>query len=425
MILKLNRELFPVDSIDASVVLPGSKYIANRLLPLCALAQSRSHLSNLVDNDDINTAIAGLAALGYQFTKTDGELTIVPREKRPESPISLFTAHSGTFSRFVTAIAALENVPVSIDCSAKMATRPMVELFESLRALGVIIESPNKCLPATVIGPVKSNHCRLDASRSSQYLSALLIIAPLFSGGLSIEVTGEVVSRAYVDMTIQLMSQLNVEVEEEEQIFKVASGQTYKGGDFTIPCDPVSASYFMGAAAIVGGKVTIKNFDFNSVQGEAKFYRVLQSMGASVERRGDDLTLIGPQALMAIEVDMGGMPDAVQTLAVVASFAKGKTHISNIAHLAFKESNRIEDTANELRKTGIKVESGKDFLTIDGGQPKSADIHTHDDHRMAMSMALLGIKTAGIRIHDAQVVEKSFPRYWEFLEQIGVKSKTF
>ncbi len=411
-----------VDSI--SVRLPGSKYIANRLLPLCALASTKSVLSNVVDNDDINAATKGLKALGYQLQYENSVMEISPRleHEKPDALITFNTHHSGTFSRFVAAISALENVPVEIICSEKMATRPMNELFDSLRELGVEIESENERLPAIVKGPFKTNHCKLDASRSSQYLSALLIIAPLLDNGLTIELIGKQVSSAYVDMTISLMNKMGVEVLRSENLLTVATGQKYKGIEYTVPCDPVSSSYFMGFAAISGQKIKIEAFDHQSLQGEAQFYKVLEKMGVQFEMDESSLTIISNGELKGIEIDMGEMPDVVQTLAVVASYAKGKTLIKNIAHLAFKESDRIKDTATELRKAGIKVESGDDYLLIEGGRPMATEIDTYDDHRMAMSMALLGVKTDNIVIKDANVVNKSFPSYWDLLAEVGLKS---
>lgn len=421
----MNREIIPSVSINAQIRLPGSKYIANRLIPLCALAKSQSVLTNVVSNNDIETAITGLSQLGYLFSQDKERLVISPRQAALDHSSELYTSHSGTFSRFVTAIAALESLPVVINCSEKMATRPMQELFDSLKQLSVSLKSDNQCLPAVINGPYQGDFCFLDASRSSQYLSGLLMIAPLLENGLKIQLTGELVSRAYVDMTIKLMAKLGVEVIENERLFSVKANQWYSGINYEIPCDPVSATYFMGAAAISGGKVTIKGFDFDSVQGESRFYQVLTLMGVKVEKNelDNDLTVIGTDQLKAIEVDMGVMPDAVQTLAVIACFAKGTTKITNIANLAYKESNRIEDTATELRKAGINVDTGIDYLIIHGGKPKAAEISTHQDHRMAMSMALLGIKTVGIKIIEAEVVEKSFPDYWEKLSQIGVSSQ--
>ena len=415
-------EIIPCKTIDASVRLPGSKYIANRLLPLCALASSPSALNNVVDNDDIQAAIAGFSALGYQLRLSGNRLDIQPRKQALSQAVTLNTLHSGTFSRFVTGVAALENVAVTIECSKKMATRPMHELFSALRELGVDIQSDNQMLPAVIRGPVTKNSCQLDAGRSSQFLSALLIIAPLLEQGLKVTLVGEQVSNSYVDMTIYWMNRLGVEVIRDDNLLEVKPKQNYQGIDVSIPGDAVSASYFMGLVGIAGGRVCIQSFDHDSLQGESKFYEVLELMGMRFEKTDNELIAISDEPLQGIEIDMGEMPDVVQTLAVMACFARGTTHIKNIAHLAYKESNRIKDTAIELQKTGIKVDYGDDYLVIEGGTPQAAVIETYDDHRMAMSMALLGVKTNGIIIKDQNVVNKSFPKYWELMSQCGLDS---
>jgi 3-phosphoshikimate 1-carboxyvinyltransferase len=435
--------------IDAIITLPGSKYIANRLLPLCALAETGSIIHNVVLNDDIKTALCGLQSLGYKMNLLDEhnsqQLLVWPRINKCVSPVTVNTSHSGTFSRFITAIASLEEVAVSINCSEKMATRPMNELFSSLKQMGISISSQNNRLPAVVTGLsiaelAKAKDqcpltCKLDASRSSQYLSALLIIAPKIKQGLSIELTDHIVSRAYVDMTIQLMSEMGVSVVETQSqnglpVFTVKSAQSYQGNEFTIACDPVSATYFMAAVAIRGGRLIIEQFDFDSLQGEYKFYHVVEKMGVKVNAdvSAKRLKLVSDGQLNAVNVDMSQMPDAVQTFAVMAAFAKGKSRVSNIAHLAFKESNRIIDTATELSKAGIKVETSQDSMSIEGGTPQPCTLETHDDHRMAMSLALLGIKaldknSQSIVIKDADVVAKSFPDYWQYLAKIGFNSE--
>ena len=407
-----------------SVRLPGSKYIANRLLPLCALASSSSLLTNIVDNDDIKASTTGLRALGYQLNYKEGVMSVNPRNSDSVHPenIQFNTHHSGTFSRFVTAIASLESTPVQIDCSAKMATRPMKELFDALRELGVEVNTENDKLPAIINGPIKNNVCQLDASRSSQYLSALLIIAPLLQNGLTINLIGKQVSSAYVDMTIDLMDKMGVSVKKSNCQITVEAGQNYKGIEYCVPCDPVSSSYFMGLSAITGQTIRIEAFDHNSLQGESQFYTVLEKMGVRFAKDESSLTIYSNGQLKGVEVDMGEMPDAVQTLAVIASYAKGNTLIKNIAHLAFKESDRIKDTATELNKAGIKVEAGDDYLLIYGGQPKAVEIDTYDDHRMAMSMALLGAKTDNVVINDSNVVNKSFPSYWNLMASVGLRS---
>jgi 3-phosphoshikimate 1-carboxyvinyltransferase len=416
------KEIIPCSAINAEVQLPGSKYIANRLIPMCALAKTPSVLHNVVDNDDISAAIDGLNALGYQLSLCEGSLKINPRERDVETAVELNTHHSGTFSRFVTAIAALNHVEVRINCSAKMATRPMNELFSSLEQLGVEVDSNDMCLPATIKGPISEDSCSIDASRSSQFLSALLIIGAALENGITIELVGPQVSNSYVQMTLFWMSKLGIKVQQSESQYRIPEQQYYIGAEITIPGDAVSASYFMGLVGIAGGKLLIREFDFDSLQGEAQFYKVLELMGMTFERSGNDLLVVATGRLSSVEVDMGEMPDVVQTLAVMACYAEGVTHISNIAHLAYKESNRIIDTARELAKTGIKVEYGNDSLTIHGGTPEAAVIETYDDHRMAMSMALLGARAKGVQIKDHQVVNKSFPSYWTLMQQSGLSS---
>ena len=416
-------EILPAQKINAQVQLPGSKYIANRLIPLCALASTPSVLTNVVDNDDIQAAISGLKALGYGLSIESSQLTINPRAQTPTDRVVLNTAHSGTFSRFITGLAALEEVPVTIECSEKMATRPMAELFTALEELGVMVETPNGKLPATIKGPARNSSCSLDASRSSQFLSALLMIAPLLRQGMEINLIGSQVSSSYVDMTIFWMNQMQVNLDRQADRIKIEGGQYYQGINVAIPGDAVSASYFMGLVGIAGGEIEITSFDHHSLQGESKFYQVLEKMGMSFQKTDNSIVASGSGNLQAIEVDMSEMPDVVQTLAVMACFASGTTLITNIAHLAYKESNRIKDTATEIKKTGINIEFGEDFLRIEGGVPHAAEIETYDDHRMAMSMALLGCKTKGITILDHKVVNKSFPRYWEMMSYCGLDSK--
>ena len=389
---------------------------------MCALASTPSQLTNIVDNNDIQAAMSGLSGLGYQLEFDNGALSIAPRKASLESPVTINTSHSGTFSRFVSAVAALDNVDITVECSDKMATRPMKELFVALEELGVSIKSPNQKLPAVITGPVINPTCEVDAARSSQFLSALLIIGSKLPLGIEISLKGKGVSNSYVDMTVFWLTKLGLSIEHLANGYRIKPGQTSKGIDVEVPGDAVSASYFMGLAGIAGGTIKIDSFDHHSLQGESKFYQILEKMGMQFEKADSSITAIGTGDLKAIEVDMGEMPDVVQTLAVMACFAKGTTRITNIAHLAFKESNRIKDTATELAKTGINVKFGEDFLEIEGGIPNQAIIETYDDHRMAMSMALLGAKTAGIKIVDPDVVNKSFPTYWQQMAHCGLES---
>ena len=421
----MKRQIELAKSLNATVSLPGSKYVANRLVIIAALSPHQVVLNNVVDNDDIHTAISGLNDLGYCL-KRQGEQVIALANETDPSPTnsSIYTAHSGTFSRFITAVAGLHHKPVQLSGSEKMNTRPMVELFDAMRTLGVTVESDNDRLPATITGPYVKQVCHVDASRSSQYVSGLLLAAPLMPEGLSLHLVGDVVSRQYIDMTIALMQDFGVKVEQiSDSHYQIAKGQSYQQKEMSIAPDPVSSSYFMAAAAICGGQVTLQRFDFNSIQGEAGFYSVLEDMGCECIREQDALTIKRQGPLKAVDRDMGEMPDVVQTLAAIACFAEGTTMIRNIAHLAYKESNRIADTANELKKCGVDVDYGDDYLAITGGGDfHKAVFETHDDHRMAMSLALVASQIEGCVINNAGVVSKSFPTYWDKLAEIGMSS---
>lgn len=247
---------------------------------------------------------------------------------------------------------------------------------------------------------------------------------------VDIELVGTLVSKPYVKMTIDLMRYFGVDVDNrEDKRFIVSSGQSYEGRDLTIEADPVSSSYFLAAAALLKQKITIPHFNIKGIQGESRFIEILCQMGCTAvvgEAEGANspfITITGSGELKSVEVDMSDMPDVVQTLAVLAAFAKGVTHIKNIAHLQHKESNRIKDTALELKKLGIEVKIAEDSLTIKGGEPHGAIIETHEDHRMAMSFALVGLKTKGVRIKKPEVVAKSFPSFWQTLNNCGVKTQ--
>lgn len=424
----MKRKILPVSQVDASVSLPGSKYLANRLVIIAALAEGDVRLDNVVNNDDINTATDGLNALGYclKRTQTNESCAIksTPRQAVLRKPSHIYTSHSGTFSRFITAVAALESQPVSIKGSDKMNSRPMAELFDALEQLGVSISSPNGQLPATITGPIKKFHCKVDGSKSSQYISALLLASPRLEHDFRLELTGEEVSTQYIDMTVDLMRQFGIDVKKQGRCYQVSAQSSYQSQSIVIPPDPVSSSYFMAAAAINGGSIELQSFDFESLQGEAQFYKVLQAMGCETHQKGNGLFVERNKPLVAVDQDMSEMPDVVQTMAAVACFAEGTTVMRNIAHLAYKESNRIVDTANELKRLGAKVEYGSDYLAVTGGcDLKGATVETYDDHRMAMSMALIGSRVSNVIINNAQVVSKSFPSYFDKLAEIGIRSE--
>jgi 3-phosphoshikimate 1-carboxyvinyltransferase len=294
-------------------------------------------------------------------------------------------------------------------------------LLAALQQLNISAQSinGNGCPPIRVSGGlVAGGAVQIDCGVSSQYLSALLLMAPLTSKGLEIEVIKGPVSRPYVDLTLAVMQRFGVEVEAfGYDRFKVAGWQSYDAGHYQVEPDCSQAGYFWAAAAITESEIKVCGIKSDSVQGDLGFVRVLEKMGCSLGFADDGITVTGAP-LQALEVDMGDMPDLVPTLAVVAAFAKGTTVMTNVAHLRAKESDRLAAVATELGKMGIVTNCGDDFITVTGGQPHGAVIKTYDDHRIAMSFSLAGLKVAGVKIEDEDCVGKSFPNYWSVFNEL-------
>ena len=293
-------------------------------------------------------------------------------------------------------------------------------MLEALRQVGVqaVSDKGDGCPPVTVTGGLTGGRASLSGSISSQYLSALLFIGPLAPKGLKIDITGSLVSRPYVDLTLEVLSDFGISFYREGyRYFELPGGQCYLPQDYAIEADASSASYFWAAAALTGGRVTITNLSLESSQGDAAFPAVLGRMGCAVESTPAGLTVQGGE-LRGVEVDMATMPDLVPTLAVLAAFATGDTVITGVAHLRHKESDRLAAVAAELGKLGIEARETADGLVIRGGTPKGAVIHTYNDHRIAMSFAVAGLKTPGVSITDPDCVAKSFPDFWEFFHRL-------
>jgi 3-phosphoshikimate 1-carboxyvinyltransferase len=415
-------EIVPSGPVRATVRVPGSKYQANRALVIAALAEGTSEVAPVPDNEDIARVRDGIAALGAVVSADGDRVTVIGTGGRLRAA-QIFVGSSGTFARFLSALAGLSPEPVAIDGTRRMRERPMSDLCAALRALGVRIDGTNDALPLTVTGPMRGGACELPGHVSSQFLSALLLAAPYAEGDAEIRLTTPLTSHPFVDLTISMMAASGVTVDETGGRFRVRAGQRYRPGPHALEADPVSSSYFFAAAALTGGDVTVEGFRPDSVQGEARFPELLQRMGCTVERTANGLRVAGPARLRAVDADLGTLPDVVQTLAVLAAFADGTTRIRNVAQLAHKESDRLRDTAAELTRLGVRAEATADALIIEGGRPQGALIETHEDHRMAMSFAVAGLAIPGVRIADPDVVGKSFPRFWDTLRGLGIATR--
>jgi 3-phosphoshikimate 1-carboxyvinyltransferase len=415
-------EIKPLNHCDAVVAIPGSKSYTHRALIASALAEGESVLFNALRSEDTEYTAQGLEKLGIKIA-WEGDSILVQGKGGvlKAGGEKIYVGDSGTSMRFLTALAALKNGRTLLDGSERMRKRPMAELLGGLISLGVKAYSQERNgYPPVVVDSqgLEGGNARIKGSESSQFLSALLMVAPLARVNVRLEVTGRLVSRPYVDITRGVMADFGVEVQKEEgDSFFVRAGQRYSPRQYRVEGDASNASYFLAAAAITGGKVRVENFRPASLQGDAQFLAILEQMGCEVSR-GENWAEVRVKELRGIEVDMNTMPDLVPTLAIVAAFAQGKTVIRNVGHLRHKESDRLKTVAGELAKMGVEVEEGKDWLQVERGKARGAEIETHNDHRLAMSFAIAGLAVPGIKIKGERCVDKSFPGFWETLKKL-------
>jgi 3-phosphoshikimate 1-carboxyvinyltransferase len=409
--------------VAASVRLPGSKSITNRALLLAALADGESHLLAPLHSEDTFYMAQALRELGVVIEETpEGDFRVRGMGGQFQAPHNtLMIGNSGTTVRFLTAAAcfAPAGSDVTLDGVARMRERPIRDLVGALLTLGVDAECLNGhgCPPVRVRGGgLPGGSCRLRGDVSSQFLTALLQAAPYARQNVEIEIIGDLISKPYIDITQSVMQSFGVSMHNENyQRLSVPSGQHYLGQNYRIEADASNASYFLAAAAVTGGTVTLNNLGSDSIQGDIRFLDVLERMGCAVER-GPSVTLTGPERLTGIDADMEAIPDMAQTLAVVAAFADGPSRITNLASLRVKETDRVRAIAKELPKLGVSVDEGSSEWTITppaDGIYTGAAIDTYIDHRMAMAFAVAGLRIPDVRINNPGCVAKTFPDFWE------------
>ena len=407
--------------LNTTVRVPGSKSVAARALVCAALASGKSSVGNLPTGDDTVSMLAGLSLLGAQI-ETHGNTAIFASgiDVDQESPVVIDARLAGTTARFLTAVSALRAGEVVITGEDALRKRPMHDLHQALSDIGLDVSPLNGAgvLPVAVKrGEQISNRISIAATTSSQFTTALMLIAPMLSRGLAIVTEGEVVSQSYLDMTIGVQHSFGVSpIERGEHVFRYDTVD-YVGAQYEVEPDASSASYPLAAAAIAGGRVVVSGLARSSLQGDAKFVEVLERMGCLVEIGGGDVILSRPhdRPLQGVTIDMRDMSDLVPTLAVVAAFAQTATTINGVGFIRKKESDRIGDLAHELRELGVQVDELADGLTVHPSKPHGGKVNTHHDHRLAMSLALIGLVTSGVVINDPMVVTKSWPEYWTML----------
>ena len=419
-------EIRPISGpVSASVTLPGSKSITNRAMIIAALAAGRSVLRDALFSDDTRYMAESLDRLGIQVESDldnqtftiDGRGGVIPADQA-----NLFIGNSGTSARFLTALVSLGSGQYEIDGIERMRQRPIGPLLDALGQLGVDARSRDGtgCPPITVRGGGFSGGAvQMPGDTSSQYFTALLMVAPVTSRGIELSVNGDLVSKPYIDMTIATMRDFGVEVRSDDyREFIVPGGQSYLSRDYAIEPDASAASYFFALAAATGSKVLVSNLGRHSVQGDVAFVDTLERMGCVVERDDHWIRVTGPERLGGIDVDMNAISDTMPTLAAIAPLADGRVIIRNVEHVRHKETDRITAVVTELRRAGINVEERQDGLTIHPGRPHPTVVRTYDDHRMAMSFAILGCVVPGITIDQPGCVAKTFPDFFERLETV-------
>jgi len=400
---------------------PGSKSYTHRILIAAALSDGVCRIQNPLLSEDTLLTMQALRQMGIPIDdKSPNQIVVSGQSGRLIAGADpIYLGNSGTSMRLLTAVAALGLGKHDLTGTERMAERPIQDLIEALLQLGVRIRSVNQngCPPLEIFGGVlQGGSVNINCRASSQYLSALLLIAPYTTRGLEIRVTNGPVSRPYVDMTVEVMDEFGVPVVRQGyERFNVNGDQTYQAGNYAVECDGSQAGYFWAAAAICGTRVKVNEVTADSRQGDVGFANLLAAMGCKVTVEPDGITVAG-RPLTAIDVNMGDTPDLVPTLAVVAAFAEGTTVIRNVSHLKAKESDRLAAVVNELIKLGIDARCTDDELIVTGGRPYGAEIETYGDHRIAMSFALAGLTTPGVYIRDENCVEKSFPGFWKVLD---------
>lgn len=415
------KEIIPIKKLDAQINSPPSKAHTIRSLFFAALGEGRTTIINPLLGKDQRVAIQALKDLGASIALKENKIYVDGANgKFKPAKENIYIENSGITARILAVVGALSDKEIIMDGNDRMRKgRPLQDLLDAARPLGIKAESikGNGCPPIRIENSeFTGGETKLKGSKSSQYFSALLMAAPFAENDCIIKTEGELMSKPYVDITIDMMKDFGCEVRNENyKEFVVKAKQKYKSREYRIEGDYSAASFFFAAAAITRGKIRINNLYQKSAQGDKRFVDFLEMMGCSVSRGADWVELEG-KPLKGIRVDMGDYPDIVIPLAVVSAFAEGKTEIFNISHLKYKESDRIRAPVAELKKMGINAQAYEDKMVIEGGNPGPAEIDTYKDHRMVMSFAVAGLKVPGIKIREPENCQKSFPDFFEVLE---------
>jgi 3-phosphoshikimate 1-carboxyvinyltransferase len=410
--------------LNATVRVPGSKSLTNRALLIAALANGTTKITNALFSDDSKYFAKALQTLGFdiQLDEANHEMTVTGLGgKIPARKAELFIGNAGTAARFLSAFLALGNGEYILDGEPRMRERPIGDLIDALHQLGVELEATNNCPPVEIFAKgLMGGKTKIAGNISSQFLSALLMVAPYAQSSIEIELTTDLNSKPYVDMTVAIMKDFGVEIERKDYSQFTVFPSTYLPiTNYSVESDASAASYFFAAPAICGGTVRVENISRKSVQGDIAFLNILQQMGCTVEEIDNCILVTGHSKLHGVDVDMRDLSDTAQTLAAVAPFAASPTRIRGIGSARVKETDRVHATCTELVRLGVQVEEHDDGMTIHPCQTfQPSNVQTYNDHRMAMAFSLIGLRFDGVTIENPACVSKTFPNYFDILEAL-------
>lgn len=417
-------------AINCEVEVPGSKSITNRALLMAALSDGDCSLNGVLFSDDSRHFLTSLIALGYVVEANEVDKSVLIHGhggKLPKRQGTINVGSAGTAARFLTAMLALSDGEYTIQASEQMKKRPMLPLFEALTTMGAeftFLEEeghlPVQVKGAASNGRTPATEVAIDISESTQFLSALMMVAPMLEHGLKIHITSKKTDGSYIRITSKMMHQFGCNVVHEGSLYEIGADQKYVSQTYQIEPDVSAACYFFAAAALTGGRILVKNVHASSMQGDMKFLTVLQQMGCKVSDEGSGIQVVGPDLgrYQGVDIDMNDFSDQSMTLAALAPFAQTDTYIRNIGHIRLQESDRIHAIATELTRLGIEVKEEQDAILIHPGTIKPAVVQTYNDHRMAMSFALIGLRADGVIIDDYECCKKTFENYFEVLQTL-------
>ena len=410
------------EGVSTTVSVPGSKSLTQRALIAAALAKGNSFISHALVAEDTLLLVSGLQVLGARVESADGGYLVSGTAgELKNNGKEIFLGYNGTALRFLTAMVCLGRGKYVLTGEKRLCERPVGALVGALQGMGVDISCHNNCPPVEIMANgLTGGKITLRDIESSQYVSALLLCAPYTSKGIELTVQGDIVSAPYIDLTISVMKDFGANIYETgKNQYSVNTGNLYSGREYHVEGDASSASYFFLAAALLKKVIRVSGISRQSKQGDIRLLNILEELGCSVKAGENWVEVAGTNLAEGnFAFDLNDMPDMVPTLAILAAFRKGRTLITNVAHLRIKESNRLAAMVKELNRIGIEAEELPDGLMVEGGRPAAASIHTHNDHRIAMSFAIAGMLIRGIEISDKKCVNKSFPEFWKELKKI-------